>query len=129
MCPTEAATNESGNYNVTHLIPDVYTIRIQAQGFKVLEFKELRSRRTPGRAWMASFNSASSETVEVTSEAPQLKTDRADVATEFTGRQLQELPIFNRNFQSMELLTPGTQILRDGATLPPKIPRAASRSS
>ena len=53
----------------------------------------------------------SSETVEVTSEAPQLKTDRADVSTEFSGKQLQELPIFNRNFQSMELLTPGTQIL------------------
>ena len=34
----------------------------------------------------------SSETVEVTSEAPQLKTDRADVATEFTGKQLQEPP-------------------------------------
>jgi hypothetical protein len=51
------------------------------------------------------------ETVEVTSEAPQLKTDRADVAVEFSGKQLEELPIFNRNFQSLELLTPGTQVI------------------
>jgi outer membrane receptor protein involved in Fe transport len=53
----------------------------------------------------------SSEMVEVTSEAPQLKTDRADVSVEFSGKQLQELPLYNRNFQSLELLTPGTQIL------------------
>src|SRR5207253_6475403 len=54
---------------------------------------------------------STSEQVEVTAEAPQLKTDRADVSIEFTGKQLAELPIFNRNFQSMELLSPGTQIL------------------
>ena len=34
-----------------------------------------------------------------------------DVSIEFTGRQLEELPVFNRNFQSLELLTPGTQII------------------
>ena len=32
---TEATSNESGNYAVTHLIPDVYTIRILGQGFKI----------------------------------------------------------------------------------------------
>ena len=109
---TVATTNESGNYNVTHLIPDVYTIRIEAQGFKVLEFKDVQVSADAGSRVDGQFQlGGSSETVEVTSEAPQLKTDRADVATEFSGRQLQELPIFNRNFQSMELLTPGTQIL------------------
>src|SRR5258707_10435723 len=30
-----ATTNESGNYSVTHLIPDVYTVRIESKGFKV----------------------------------------------------------------------------------------------
>ena len=39
---TEVASNESGNYSVTHLIPDVYTVRIEAQGFKVLEFKDIQ---------------------------------------------------------------------------------------
>ncbi len=52
-----------------------------------------------------------SETVEVTAEAPQLKTDRADVSVEFSSKQLAELPIFNRNFQSLELLSPGTQVI------------------
>ena len=109
---TEVMSNESGNYNVTHLIPDVYVVRIEAQGFKVLEFKNIQVSADTGSRMDGQFQvGGSSETVEVTSEAPQLKTDRADVATEFTSKQLEELPIFNRNFQSLELLTPGTQII------------------
>jgi len=34
-----AATNDSGNYSVTHLIPDTYTIRVESQGFKTSEQK------------------------------------------------------------------------------------------
>ena len=109
---TEATTNESGNYDVTHLIPDVYTIRVTGAGFKVLEFKDILVQADAGARVDGQFQvGGSTETVEVTSEAPQLKTDRADVAIEFTGKQLEELPIFNRNFQSLELLTPGTQVI------------------
>src|SRR5271154_1675571 len=34
-----ATTNDSGNYSVTHLIPDTYTIRVESQGFKTIEQK------------------------------------------------------------------------------------------
>jgi hypothetical protein len=33
----ETTTNESGNYSVTHLIPDTYKIRIEAPGFKATD--------------------------------------------------------------------------------------------
>jgi hypothetical protein len=107
-----ATTNDSGNYSVTHLIPDVYAVRIEATGFKVLEFKEVLVSADTGSRLDGQFQiGGSSETVEVTSEAPQLKTDRADVAMELSGKQVNELPVINRNFQSMILLTPGTQTL------------------
>jgi hypothetical protein len=109
---TDATSNESGNYAVTHLIPDVYVVRVEAQGFKTLEFRDIQVSADTGSRVDGKFQvGGSSETVEVTSESPQLKTDRADVSIEFTGKQLAELPIFNRNFQSLELLSPGTQIL------------------
>jgi len=109
---TEVVTNESGNYSVTHLVPDVYTVRVEAQGFKVLEFKDIQVSADTGSRVDGQFQiGGSSETVEVTSEAPQLKTDRADVAIELTSQQVNELPVINRNFQSLELLTPGTQTL------------------
>src|SRR5882762_3807957 len=38
---TEATSNESGNYSVTHLIPDVYSVRVEGQGFKSLQFKDI----------------------------------------------------------------------------------------
>jgi outer membrane receptor protein involved in Fe transport len=108
----EAASNESGNYTVTHLIPDVYTVRFEGQGFKASEYKDIVVSADNGSRLDAQLQVGSAtEQVEVTSEAPQLKTDRADVAIEFTAKQLEELPIFNRNFQSLELLSPGTQVI------------------
>ena len=108
----EAATNESGNYSITHLSADVYTVRVQATGFKVLEFKDVQvnvdqSTRVDGQFQVG----GASETVEVTSEAPQLKTDRADVATTFDEKAVEDLPIYNRNFTTFQLLSPGTQRL------------------
>src|SRR5438445_8563841 len=37
----ETTTNESGNYSVTHLIPDVYSLKVEAQGFKLAEQKDV----------------------------------------------------------------------------------------
>ncbi|MCU1296874.1 MAG: Cna B-type protein [Acidobacteriaceae bacterium] len=106
----QTTTNEAGNYSVTHLIPDNYAVRFEAPGFKVTEQKNIpvsadASARVDGQFQVGS----SSESVEVTSEAPQLKTDRADVAIEFNEKYVEDLPIMNRNFTSFELLSPGTQ--------------------
>jgi Carboxypeptidase regulatory-like domain/TonB dependent receptor len=105
-------TNESGNYSVTHLIPDVYTVRVEAPGFKVSEQKDVTvSVDTGSRVDLQFQVGGTSETVEVTGEASQLKTDRADVSTTFDTRMVEALPLLNRNFTSLELAAPGTQKL------------------
>ena len=106
----QATTNESGNYTVTHLIPDVYEVRIEAPGFKTIDFKNVAlsadmDQRVDGQFAVGS----ATEQVEVTAEADQLKTDRADVSIEFNQKYVEDLPIMNRNFTSFELLSPGTQ--------------------
>jgi len=106
----QATTNESGNYTVTHLIPDLYTVHIEAPGFKVLEFKDVAVSADTAAHIDGQFQVGSaSEQVEVTAEAEQLKTDRADVSIEFNEKYVEDLPIMNRNFTSFELLSPGTQ--------------------
>ena len=108
----ETTTNESGNYSVTHLIPDLYSIKVEGQGFKAAEQKDISvAADNVARADIQLQLGATTEAVEVTAAAPQLKTDRADVATEFNTRAVEDLPILNRNFTSFELLTPGTQKL------------------
>src|SRR5213592_1048467 len=106
----EATTNADGNYSVTHLIPDTYNVRVEAPGFKAFETKNIpvsvdAAARVDGQFQVG----GTTETVEVTSAAPQLTTDRADVSTTFSDRQVEDLPIYNRNFTSFQLLSPGNQ--------------------
>jgi len=106
----ETTTNESGNYSVIHLIPDTYKIRIEAPGFKVLEVPNVLVQvDTTARVDAQLQVGAVTQTVEVTSDVPQLKTDRADVSLDFSSEYVEKLPLVNRNFQSLLLSAPGTQ--------------------
>ncbi|HMK30922.1 MAG TPA: TonB-dependent receptor, partial [Terriglobales bacterium] len=108
----EATSNDTGNYSVTHLIPDIYTVRFEASGFKTLEQKSVTVSADTGSRVDGQFSLGSAtEAVEVSAEAPQLKTDRADVATTYNETYVENLPILNRNFTTFELLSPGTQKL------------------
>jgi hypothetical protein len=105
-------TNSDGNYSATHLIPDVYSVKVEVPNFKAADVSNIAVLAdTSSRVDVPLQLGQVSESVEVTAETPQLKTDRADVSTEFDMKQVQELPILNRNFQSLLLATPGTQIL------------------
>jgi Carboxypeptidase regulatory-like domain/TonB dependent receptor len=111
----QTTTNDSGNYTVTHLIPDTYSVKVEAQGFKSAELKDIVVRVDNGSlADVALQLGSTTESVEVTSEAPQLKTDRADVSIEFDSRMVENLPNLNRNFTNLELSSPGTQKLSWG---------------
>lgn len=103
-------TNADGNYSVTHLAPDTYLVRVEAPGFKVSEQKDVIVSADAGSRVDLQFQvGGTSETVEVTAEAPQLKTDRADVAVTFNEKYVEDLPIFNRNFTQLQLNSPGSQ--------------------
>jgi hypothetical protein len=108
----ETTTNESGNYSVIHLIPDTYSVRIEAPGFKTSEIANVivqvdTAAHVDAQLQIGGVN----QTVEVTGDVPQLKTDRADVSIEFNSDYIEKLPIANRNFQSLLLEAPGTQRL------------------
>src|SRR6516165_10528432 len=108
----EGTSNESGNYSVTHLIPDNYKIHVEATGFKAYDVESVTVTADSSVKVDASLQvGAVSQTVEVTGEVPQLKTDRADVDIEFNQTYITELPVLNRNFTNFELLSPGTQKL------------------
>src|SRR5258708_1242475 len=108
----ESTTNESGNYSVTHLIPDTYKIRIEAAGFKGTDIPSVQVSADSAAHVDATMQvGAVTQSVEVTGEIPQLKTDRADVDVEFSQKYVEDLPVLNRNFTQFELLTPGTQKL------------------
>jgi hypothetical protein len=108
----DATSNESGIYSVTHLIPDKYKVHIEATGFKAYDVPSIQVNADSSVNVDAQLQvGAITQTVEVTGEVPQLKTDRADVDIQFSQKYVEDLPVLNRNFTNFELLSPGTQKL------------------
>src|SRR6201996_3234213 len=109
---TQVTSNAQGEYSVEHLIPDVYDITATGAGFQTQQTRGIQiSADTSPKVDLKLQVGSSTQTVEVTSEIPQLKTDRADVAKVFDQRTVSDLPIAGRNFASLELLIPGAQVM------------------
>ena len=103
-------SNGSGNYTVSRLIPDNYTLKASAHGFSPAEADNVVvSADTSPQVNLVFQAAGASQTVTVTAEAAALQTDRADVGSVITNKQLQNLPNQNRNFTTFALLTPGVQ--------------------
>src|SRR5579883_1150643 len=104
-----AQTNDSGNYTFSNLPPGMYAVTAERAGFK----KETRSGidvvvDTTVRIDLQLQPGEVSETVNVTSEAPILKTERADTGRQIEAKTISDLPLpANHNFQSLSLLVPG----------------------
>jgi outer membrane receptor protein involved in Fe transport len=106
-------SNESGAYTVEHMIPDLYSVKVEMTGFKSFETNHLQVQADTSPKVDATMQTGgASETVNVNADTiPQLKTDRADVAQVFDQKTVADLPIAGRNFTSLELLLPGAQQL------------------
>lgn len=103
-------SNATGAYTVEKLIPDRYDVRVAATGFKSVDSPHnLVYADTAPKLDFTMQVGATSQTVQVTSAAPLLTTDRADVALILNQKYMSNLPVANRNFTSLTLLLPGAQ--------------------
>jgi outer membrane receptor protein involved in Fe transport len=108
----QGTTNESGEYTVQNLIPDIYSVKASAAGFGAVEQPGIQvSADTSPKIDLKLTIGNASETVTVTTQPPQLQTDKAEVGTVFNARTISGLPIPNRNFASLQLLIPGAQAM------------------
>jgi hypothetical protein len=106
----QVTSDGNGQYSVPHLIPDTYNVSVAATGFRSLANNGIDvAADTSPKVDLRLDVGSTNETVEVTTAVPQLKTDKADVATLFNERTVSNLPLAGRNFTSLELLIPGSQ--------------------
>ncbi len=102
-------TNDSGLFLIEHLIPDTYVIKVDAPGFATTSSSPIALEANTSPRFDAQLKAgAQSETVTVTTESPQLKTDDADVSTTLNERSLVDLPNITGNATSFVTLSPGT---------------------
>jgi len=104
-------TNASGNYTKERLLPGNYEVKAELSGFKSSVIPSVRvnvdsQTKVDFRLDVGQLTEA--VTVNA-AEGQLLKTDRADVSTTMDTKQVTELPILDRNFTKLILLTPGTQ--------------------
>jgi Carboxypeptidase regulatory-like domain/TonB dependent receptor len=107
-------SNGTGDYTVSHLIPDTYDIKVDAQGFKssINKGVVVQADTSPRVDVALEIAGGTAETVTVNADAiPQLKTDRADVSTVFNQQEVSDLPVGDQNFTNLQLLLPGAQLL------------------
>jgi hypothetical protein len=91
-----------------YLIVGRYRVRVEAPGFKAFVQDNVNVSvdtevRLETRLEVGEVN----QTVEVSAEVGILKTERSDVATTYSDRVIENLPILNRRFTNFQLMTPG----------------------
>lgn len=101
-------SNEGGHYSQSHLIIGKYRIQVEMAGFKTAVEEGVEVAVDTVRSIDITLNPGDvKEVINVIDEVPLLKTERTDVATVLSERQVTDLPTFGRNFSQLLLLTPG----------------------
>jgi len=110
-----ATSDNSGFFRLVHLPASTFTVTITAPGFQRYQSKDVTVQvglLTDISPKLSVGNT--SETVEVTSEAPVLNTVSPDFANVIPQRTLQDLPVSNYRWSAYAALTPGVVIDSSG---------------
>jgi hypothetical protein len=106
---TQITTNESGNYTAPNLPAGNYTVTITAPGFQKFLQQNIAVNVSQSVRVDASLQvGQATQQITVTEAPPGIETDRAVVQTQLSAAQISSLPIPNRNFTNLALLTPGS---------------------
>ena len=96
----EATTDGSGHYLVPLLPVSVYTIRVESQGFRTTEQKDIRLQVDEQREVNFALNPASvSSTVEVTATEVAVETTNPTLGQVITAEEVADLPLKRAEFR------------------------------
>jgi hypothetical protein len=100
----------SGAYTVPALGAGVYTVTVEAPGFKKAVIQDVQIlAATPATANVTLEVGAASESVVIQGGGEVLQTQTANIATTITGKQILELPFSTREAMQLVLVMPGVQ--------------------
>jgi hypothetical protein len=105
----DTQTDGDGNYTFRNLQAGVYDLKVSLQGFRELKRTGVRvSAGNPVRMDLKVEVGTVAEAVTVTAETTLLQTEKADLHTELTSKELTNLPLNQfRNYQALLNLVPG----------------------
>ena len=102
------ASNATGNFRLSGLQNGLYTIQVNAPGFKAYEQKAIPLHVGDIRRVDAKLEvGAVGQTVTVESDALQVQTDSSEISQTVTGNQISNLATNGRNILQLTALVPG----------------------
>ena len=131
-------TGANGSYDFPTVQAGTYSVKVSKSGFKTMTKEGIAvTLNNVTRADISVEVGQVTETVLVTAETAQIKTDRAEVSAELTSRPLRDLPVpLGRNYQNLFKTLPGFTPPADAHSVPSNPSRSlvfnvngASRSS
>ena len=111
-----AHSDDHGQYFFTGLRPAVYTVKVEASGFRISEKKNVVLQVDQQTTVDFVLHPLGvSESIEVTQTAPLMDTESATLGTEISNEYVHELPLANRNFFGLTFLAAGvTEVAGSG---------------
>jgi len=106
----DTVTDSSGDYAFRNVLPGVYDLNASISGFREIHQTGIRvSAGNPARFDLKLKVGTLTEAVSVVAETTLLQTEKSDLSTEFTSKELSSLPLNQfRNYQALLNLAPGT---------------------
>ncbi|HZT71144.1 MAG TPA: TonB-dependent receptor [Terriglobia bacterium] len=105
-------TNQSGFYQISHLIVGTYNVKVEAKGFNTFVQQDVQvSVDAVTTVNVKLALGEVSQTVNVVGGVPLLQTEKTNVGLSYSTHYVQSLPLFNRNASYFELFQPGASQL------------------
>ncbi len=108
---TPLVTNDAGLFKAAFLAPGIYTVRVQAPGFRTFEAKGVVVELAHEPSVNATMEVGSvGETVQVEGSAPLLVTDTSQISTNVQAETVLTLPGVQGGVDRMALMSPGVVV-------------------
>lgn len=105
----QTKTDDAGHYLFPLLPIGIYTVRVEFQGFRPGETKDLRLQVDEAREVNFTLSpSTVSSQIEVSAAAVAVETTNPSLGQVITSEQVTQLPLNGRDFVQLATLTPGT---------------------
>jgi len=101
------STNSHGTYRFSLLAPGSYTVSVAAPGFQETTMSGVVTIGQATTVNLVLSLSGATSTVEVTSDAPLLQTENADVSTSFSQTQISQVPNPGNDLSYIAQTAPG----------------------
>ena len=108
----ETTTNSAGAYSVPNLNPSDYEVRVSAPGFSTAVSKVTLTVGAKQEMNIALTVGEVSQTVEVTTAAPQIELQSSTLSGNVQAAEIRELPLNGRDWASLATLEPGVSSVR-----------------